>query len=217
MAPLKENYLDILQNIKEISSKAQLIAISKTVPAALCEELLKMGHLLFGENRVQEASEKWPKLRHSYENIQLHLVGPLQSNKARHALELFDVIQTLDREKIAILLAEEQKKTQKYINYYIQVNIGEEEQKAGIAPQYVKEFGDHCRGKLGLNVIGLMCIPPAQEPSGIYFALLQKLAKDCKLNNLSMGMSQDYITALSFGATDIRVGSALFGRRASLV
>lgn len=213
---IEENYKNILNDIKQTNQAAgipRLIAVSKTIPANSCEQLLRLNHRRFGENRIQEAEEKWPPLRKLYSDIELHLIGPLQSNKTKQAMQLFDVIQSVDREKIAALLAEQEQQQQKYLRYYIQINIGEETQKAGIAPLEAKEFVSYCRNDLKLNIIGLMCIPPATQASGIYFALLNKLASKCSLTNLSMGMSKDYRTAIAFGATDIRIGSALFGSR----
>ena len=190
-----------------------LIAVSKTFAAVEIRPVLAAGHRAFGENRVQEAQAKWPALRAEYPGVQLHLIGPLQSNKAADAVATFDVIHTLDRPKIAAVLAAEIAKQGKQLELMIEVNTGMEPQKAGIAPTEVAEFLNHCRGNLKLNVSGLMCIPPVEEEPAVHFAFLAKLARELGLSKLSMGMSADYETALQFGATSVRVGSAIFGTR----
>lgn len=193
-----------------------LVAVSKTFEADEIRPALLAGQRVFGENRVQEAKGKWPELRQEFEGIELHLIGPLQSNKAAEAVALFDVIETVDREKIARALATEMNKQARRLPVYVQVNTGLEPQKAGIAPDGTAAFVSLCRGELSLDVVGLMCIPPADENPGPHFALLARLAADCGLNRLSMGMSSDYETAIAFGATSVRVGSAIFGNRAYL-
>jgi len=192
---------------------ATLVAVSKTFPAEAIRPVLEAGQRHFGENRVQEAQGKWPALREAYPGITLHLIGPLQSNKAADAVALFDVIHTLDRPKIAAALAAEINKQGRHVELMIEVNTGEEPQKAGIKPRETAAFLEHCRGTLGLNVTGLMCIPPVEEEPAVHFAFLAKLARELALPNLSMGMSADFETALQFGATHIRVGSAIFGNR----
>jgi hypothetical protein len=174
---------------------------------------LDAGQRVFGENRVQEAQGKWPALKADYPGIELHLIGPLQSNKAGEAVALFDVIQTIDREKIAAALAAEMKKQGRAPRLYVQVNTGLEEQKAGVDPRETVAFVKRCREVHGLSVEGLMCIPPADENPGPHFALLKKLAAECGVEKLSMGMSGDYELAVKFGATYVRVGSAIFGHR----
>ncbi|AQX31411.1 YggS family pyridoxal phosphate-dependent enzyme [Bartonella schoenbuchensis] len=191
----------------------ELIAVSKTVAAQQIVPLLQAGQLLFAENRVQEAAQKWPCLQEQFEAIKLHLIGPLQSNKVVEAVKIFDVIQTVDREKIAQKLSEEMNKQKKYLPCYVQVNIGLEPQKSGIAPQEVADFVSLCKNKYGLDIIGLMAIPPVEENPGPYFALLAKLAKKAGVSKLSMGMSNDFKTALQFGANVLRIGTALFGQR----
>ncbi|WP_102829999.1 YggS family pyridoxal phosphate-dependent enzyme [Bartonella bovis] len=191
----------------------QLIAVSKTVAAQQIVPLLQAGQRLFAENRVQEAAQKWPRLQEQFEAIKLHLIGPLQSNKTEEAVKIFDVIQTVDREKIAQKLSEEMHKQKKYLPCYVQVNIGLEQQKSGIAPQEVVDFVTQCKNQYGLDIIGLMAIPPVEENPGPYFALLAKLAKKAGVLNLSMGMSNDFKTALQFGANVLRIGTALFGQR----
>ena len=190
-----------------------LVAVSKTFDADEIRPALDAGQRVFGENRVQEAQAKWPGLREDYSGIELHLIGPLQSNKAADAVALFDVIETVDREKIAAALASEIKKQNKAPKLYVQVNTGLEEQKAGIAPKEAVAFVERCRKEHGLAIEGLMCIPPADENPGPHFALLEKLAREAQVEKLSMGMSGDYETAIGFGATSVRVGSAIFGGR----
>lgn len=195
------------------AGEAQLVAVSKTYFDDKIEPILAAGHRVFGENRVQETAQKWPALREKYSDIELHLIGPLQSNKAAEAVSLFDVIESVDRKKIADALANEMEKQSKSLEVYIQVNTGLEEQKAGIAPDDVSAFVDYCRHERQLKVIGLMCIPPADENPGPHFALLRKLADENGLEKLSMGMSGDFEVAIEFGATAVRVGSAIFGAR----
>ena len=190
-----------------------LVAVSKTFSAADIAPFLAAGQKMFGENRVQEASEKWPSLRQDYADIELHLIGPLQTNKVRDAVALFDVIETLDREKLALALRREMTRSGRELPLLVQVNIGGEAQKAGIAPDQAVAFVARCRSAHGLNVIGLMCIPPDGEPPGPYFAHLAGLARDAGLATLSMGMSGDFEIGIAMGATHVRIGSALFGAR----
>ena len=192
----------------------ELIAVSKTFDADEIRPFLDAGQRRFGENRVQEAKQKWPELRASYDGIELHLIGPLQTNKAREAVALFDVIQTVDRDKLAGVLAAEMARAERQLPVFVQVNIGNEPQKAGIAPDEAVAFVARCRETHGLNVVGLMCIPPDGMPPGPYFAHLASLGRDAGVSQLSMGMSGDYETAVQMGATQVRVGSALFGTRA---
>ena len=190
-----------------------LVAVSKTFDAAEIRPAVLAGQRVFGENRVQEAEGKWPGLRAETAGIELHLIGPLQSNKTAEAVALFDVIETVDREKIARTIAAEIAKQGKTLRLYVQVNTGLEPQKAGIAPDDTVAFVAFCRDELGLSVEGLMCIPPADENPGPHFALLARLAERCGVEKLSMGMSGDYDVAIGFGATSVRVGSAIFGTR----
>jgi len=195
------------------AGSVQLVAVSKTFDADAIRPAISAGQRVFGENRVQESQGKWPELKAETAGIELHLIGPLQSNKAADAVALFDVIETIDREKIARAIADEIKRQGKAIKLYVQVNTGLEPQKAGIAPDDTEAFVDLCRKELGLSIEGLMCIPPAEENPGPHFALLAKLAKQAGIEKLSMGMSSDYETAVAFGATSVRVGSAIFGAR----
>ena len=193
--------------------RTQLVAIAKTVDEDGIHQALMAGQRLFGENRVQEAQKKYPALKARYPDLELHLVGPLQTNKVRDAAALFDVIQTLDREKLADALAAERERGGKCPRLFIQVNTGEEAQKAGVLPRDAASLIAYARSR-NLPVEGLMCIPPAQDDAAPHFALLAKLAKDNGLSHLSMGMSGDFELAVKFGATHVRVGSAIFGMRA---
>ncbi len=175
--------------------------------------MIAAGQRVFGENRVQEAKAKWPALRETVPDIELHLIGPLQSNKARDAVALFDAIHTIDRDKIAGAVADEMRKQGRTLRLLVEVNTGGEEQKAGVAPDGVEGFVARCRDTHGLTIDGLMCIPPVDEAPAPHFALLAKIARRLGLASLSMGMSADYETAIAFGATDVRVGSAIFGTR----
>lgn len=190
-----------------------LVAVSKFHDAPSIIPVLEAGHRLFGENRVQEAADKWPALRDSYTGIALHLIGPLQSNKVKEAVATFDVIETVDRMKIARALATEFERCGRQLPCYVQVNTGEEPQKAGVPPAEVDAFVKTCRTELGLDIQGLMCIPPVDEEPALHFALLAKIADRNGLAVKSMGMSADYQTAITFGATHVRVGTAIFGHR----
>jgi len=190
-----------------------LVAVGKTHGAAAIEAAIRAGQRIFGENRVQEAAAKYPALRERHPGLELHLVGPLQSNKTADAVGLFDVLETLDREKLARALAAERDKGRRLPRCYIQVNTGEEPQKAGVAPAKAAAFVRLCRDELALPVEGLMCIPPAGEEPAPHFALLAKLAREQGLPAVSMGMSGDFETAIRLGATHVRVGTAIFGAR----
>lgn len=191
----------------------ELVAVSKTFDPEAIRPFLAAGQRVFGENRVQEAAGKWPELRASYGDIVLHLIGPLQTNKAREAVALFDVIETVDRDKLAGVLASEMERAGRRLPVFVQVNIGHEPQKAGIAPDEAVAFVARCREVHGLDVVGLMCIPPDGVPPGPYFAQLAVLGREAGVAQLSMGMSGDFETAIGMGATHVRVGSALFGTR----
>jgi pyridoxal phosphate enzyme (YggS family) len=192
-----------------------LVAVSKTVPAAVIEEALAAGHRLFGENRVQEAEAKWPALRARYPDARLHLIGSLQRNKVRRAVRLFDVIETLDREELATALAQAIVDAGVRPELLVQVNTGEEPQKAGVPPRDAEAFVARCRDVHRLPIAGLMCIPPADEEPALHFALLREIAGRCGIAGLSMGMSADFETAIAFDATLVRVGTAIFGARAA--
>ena len=195
------------------AAEIALVIVSKTQSAEAIEPLLAAGHRLFGENRVQEAESKWPQLKARWPGVELHLIGPLQTNKVKSALALFDVIQTLDRDSLARELAKEIARSGKTPRLYVQVNTGEEPQKAGVAPAGADAFIRACQQTHGLALEGLMCIPPAGELAAPHFALLRKIAERNGLTCLSMGMSADFETAIACGATHVRVGSAVFGAR----
>ena len=190
-----------------------LVAVSKRQPDDRVEAALAAGHRLFGENRVQEAQARWADRRGTHPDLRLHLIGPLQTNKAAEAVALFDVIEVVDRPKLARILAQEMKRQDRRLACYVQVNTGEEAQKSGVAPADADDFIALCRDECGLDVAGLMCIPPADEEPAMHFALLRTIAERNAVTGLSMGMSGDYEEAVGFGATSVRVGSAIFGAR----
>jgi pyridoxal phosphate enzyme (YggS family) len=213
LAEVKARITNAERQARRTDGAVGLVAVSKTFDAHAIRPAIQAGQRVFGENRVQESQEKWPLLKSETAGLELHLIGPLQSNKADDAVALFDVIETVDREKIARALATAMKQQDRTVRLYVQVNTGLEPQKAGIAPDDVVTFVGFCRGELGLAIDGLMCIPPADENPGPHFALLEKLARQCGVVKLSMGMSGDFETAVAFGATSVRVGSAIFGTR----
>jgi PLP dependent protein len=217
--------IDVLQSYKRVSGEiavtaakagraVQLVAVSKTHDAPHILPVLEAGHRVFGENRVQEAKGKWPALRERFPDLELHLIGPLQSNKAAEAVALFDVIETIDREKIVAAVAAEMRKQARHPKLLVQVNTGREPQKAGIAPEDTIAFLKHIAETHHIKAEGLMCIPPVDEPPQKHFALLRSLGSEAGLKILSMGMSDDYPVAIAEGATHVRVGSAIFGARA---
>ena len=226
-APQIEDALDIKANLAAVQARLKaatrdkgrsaddvtLIAVSKMHPAAAITSAIAAGHLVFGENRVQEAKAKWPSLKAATPDIELHLIGPLQTNKVRDAVALFDVIQTVDRPKLARALAAEMAKTGRRPGIFIEINTGEEPQKAGVMPEAADALIALCRDELDLAPAGLMCIPPQGEEPSLHFALLRDIARRSGLAGLSMGMSDDFETAVRFGATHVRVGTAIFGPR----
>ena len=223
-----ETQTDIAANIEAVQAKiaeaatdagrdpaaVSLIAVSKSHPGSAAAAALAAGHRVFGENRVQEAQEKWPPLKADYPDAVVHLIGPLQTNKTADAVALFDVIQTLDREKLARSLAKEIDRLGRAPDLFVQINTGEEPQKAGVLPLEAYSFIKKCRDEMGLPVVGLMCIPPIDENPALHFALLADMAARNGLHRLSMGMSADFETAVRLGATEVRVGTAIFGTRA---
>jgi pyridoxal phosphate enzyme (YggS family) len=213
LAEVNRRIADAAREARREPSDVTLIAVSKTFTADEIRPVLAAGQRVFGENRVQEAKGKWPGLRQEYPSLALHLIGPLQSNKTREAVELFDSIHTVDRPKIAQAIAEEMMRQGKQLQLFVQVNTGEEQQKAGIMPAEASAFVGFCRNDLKLEIAGLMCIPPVDDEPAVHFAFLAKLARELSLTRLSMGMSSDYETAVNLGATDVRVGSAIFGHR----
>ena len=217
---LETTFASVNAQIKAAQAKApgsadrvQLVAVSKQQPDEKISAALATGHRLFGENRVQEASERWGVRKITYPDLRLHLIGPLQSNKASEAVALFDVIETVDRPKIAAALAKAMAEQNRHLPCFVQVNTGEEPQKSGIIPAETVAFVSQCRTQWGLDIQGLMCIPPQSEEPAMHFALLKKLAQQADVPHLSMGMSADFEEAIAFGAHFVRVGSALFGAR----
>lgn len=222
MSNISSHYNDIQMNILQaardsgrVAEDIILTAVSKKQPMDRIEALLALGHRVYGENRVQEAQERWGDsgLRERHKDLQLRLIGPLQSNKVKDAVSLFDVIETLDRPKLAKKLSAQEDAQGKKLSYFVQVNTGEEPQKAGISPLELGDFVAYCRQDCALDVRGLMAIPPQNEPAGLHFGLLRQWAEKLSLPHLSMGMSSDYVLAIKYGATHVRVGSALFGAR----
>ena len=207
---------DLVRACKEAGrdrSSVTLVAVSKTFNAEAITPVIEAGQIVFGENRVQEAKAKWPGLMSTYPGIALHLIGPLQSNKAKEAVALFDAIHSVDRPSICEALAKEIGFQKRRPQLFVQLNTGEEPQKAGVAPSEADHFIANCREKYGLSISGLMCIPPVDDPPAPHFALTAKIAARNGLKNLSMGMSADFAIAIQFGATHVRVGSAIFGKR----
>ena len=190
-----------------------LVAVSKLQSADKIEVALRKGQRSFGENRVQEAAQKWPLLKKNYPSTKLHLIGPLQTNKVKEAINLFDVIETVDRPKLASEIKKQLIKQDIEITCYVQVNTGEESQKAGIFPSETYDFVKYCEKNIGLRIDGLMCIPPVDEEPALHFTLLSEIADTLNLTTLSMGMSNDFETAIEYGATHVRVGSGVFGER----
>lgn len=218
--PITENFAFIQKEIARAVKKSarpahdvRLMAVTKTQPDDKLDAALAFGQRLFGENKVQEAYEHWAHRRATYPDLELHLIGPLQTNKAKDAVALFDLIETLDREKLCDALADEMRKQDKHIPCYIQVNTGEEEQKSGVMPRDFDKLFRHATQQCGLTVTGLMCIPPENDAPALHFSLLAQMARDYSLPNLSMGMSADFDWAIACGATHVRIGTALFGGR----
>lgn len=215
LAKIKANIAHAAEQDGRHADDVTLVAVSKQQSESRIDSALEAGVRVFGENRVQEAQKHWQDRRLIYDDLCLHLIGPLQTNKSADAVALFDVIETLDREKLAASLAAEMQKQSLNRSCYVQVNTGNEDQKAGITPDETQGFVELCRQKYGINITGLMCIPPIDEEPAMHFALLKNLAEQADIKNLSMGMSNDYEIAIRFGATHIRVGSGLFGARSS--
>lgn len=211
---IRDQIFEAAQDARRSPAEVQLVAVSKVQPYHRIDAALEAGLRVFGENRVQEAQTRWAHRRDQHEDLRLHLVGPLQTNKVKDAVALFDVIESIDRPKLATKLADEMAKQARQLDCFIQVNTGAEEQKAGVLPgDDLVALHKLCTEELGLNILGLMCIPPVSDPAALHFALLSDWAKRLGLGQLSMGMSDDYELAIRLGATSIRVGSALFGSR----
>ena len=213
LAEVKARIVAAARAADRSAADVALVAVGKTFPPGDIRRALLAGHRLFGENRVQEAEAKWPALREEFPDARLHLIGPLQRNKVRKAVTLFDAIETVDRPRLAQALAEAMAETGRRLDCYVQVNTGEEPQKAGVPPAEADAFIRACREEYGLPVAGLMCIPPAKDEPAPHFALLARIAARNGLAGLSMGMSHDFETAVRFGATLVRVGTAIFGVR----
>lgn len=213
LSAVRNRMAEALRDARREPGECTLVAVSKTFDAEAIEPVIAAGQKVFGENRVQEACGKWPALKAAHPGIELHLIGPLQSNKTREAVQLFDAIQSIDRVKIARAVAKEMRAQDRSIELFVQVNTGEEPQKAGIFPDQADRFIAQCRDEFGLQIAGLMCIPPVDEEPSLHFALLEKIARRNGIDGLSMGMSGDFDVAIAFGATHVRVGSAIFGAR----
>ena len=209
-----KNLLNIENNIKKlnISNNPKIIAVSKTFKIDKILPLLEHGHIDFGENKVQEALEKWTSIKKNNSRVKLHMIGKLQTNKVKFAVQIFDFIHSVDSEKLAKKIAEEQHKINKRIKVFLQVNIGDESQKSGINKNEISKYVSYCK-EIGLDLIGLMCIPPVDIDSEIYFKKMKRLNEDQGFKELSMGMSSDFITAAKYSATYLRVGSSIFGKR----
>lgn len=210
---LIQNKVNKIIDKRQLKSKPTIIVISKTFSHNKIKPLIDGGHLHFGENKIQEAEAKWNDIKNNYKNIKLHMVGKLQSNKAKKALNIFDYIHSLDNPKLASKLSQHEKELNKKIKYFIQINLGEEKQKSGIILNDLNNFYDYCTNKLLLNIIGLMCIPPVDLNSQDFFKILKKTADKLNLKELSMGMSMDYEDAVLNGATYLRLGTAILGER----
>ena len=211
---LIENEIQLkIDEFKNLNSVPQIIAVSKTFPINHILPLINHGHLHFGENKIQEALEKWSDIKIDHKELKLHMVGKLQTNKVKFAVQLFDYIHSLDNLKLAKKISTEQQKQKKNLGIFIQINIGNETQKSGILPEQVKNFYEICINDLKLNIIGLMCLPPQDNDKEFFFKRMQELKKLINVKELSMGMSSDYIEAIKHGATFVRIGSKIFGER----
>ena len=212
MENVVKNYNSIKQEIQK-NTNVKLVAVTKTFPIKHILPIINIDHIHFGENKVQEAQEKWTSIKNDFPNIKLHLIGKLQTNKVKFAIPLFDYIHSLDSEKLASKIADEQIKKGFKPKIFIQINIGEEPQKGGIGVNQLEEFYKKCLDIYNLNIIGLMCIPPFDKDSTPFFEKMQNLSKNLNLNEISMGMSDDYLEAIKFSSTFIRIGSKIFGKR----
>ena len=221
MSSIRDNIQKIKEKIRAEKHKSfpndasipKLVAVSKQQPDNKVDQSIQAGHRVFGENRVQEAKQRWQARKVRHPDLELHLIGPLQTNKVRDAIALFDVIEVVDRVKLAKTLAAEMQRQNRHLPCFVQVNTGEESQKAGVLLRETDEFIRFCKENCSLDIVGLMCIPPADEEPAMHFALLREMAKRNDLSELSMGMSSDFEAAITFGATSVRVGSAIFGAR----
>ena len=210
---LVKNKVKEILDKKQLKTNPQIIAVTKTFPSSQITPLLETGHIHFGENKVQEAEAKWLQLKNEYKNLQLHMLGKLQTNKAKKAVNLFNYIHSLDNAKLASKISQFEKELNKKVKLFIQVNIAEENQKTGVVLNDLNTFYKYCTQDLSLNIIGLMCLPPVGSKSQEYFQILRKSSEKLNLKNLSMGMSTDYEDAILYGSTHIRIGTAIFGKR----
>jgi len=208
-----KNKINEIINKKQLKTKPKIIVVTKTFSLEKILPLLEYGHVHYGENKVQEAEDKWGKTKKNYKNLQLHMVGKLQSNKAKKAVELFDYIHSLDNEKLALKISQYQKELNKNIKLFIQLNLADEDNKAGLTINNLNSFYNYCVKKLSLNVVGLMCLPPVDQNTDKYFKLLKKSSKDLNLKELSMGMSSDFENAVANGSTFLRLGTSIMGKR----
>ena len=213
---LIKNEVNEIINKKQLHIFPQIIAVTKTFTLKKIFPLIEMGHVHFGENKIQEAETKWFDIRNSHKNLQLHMIGKLQSNKAKKAIQLFDYIHSLDNQKLAFKLNEYERELNKKSKFFIQINIGQEDQKSGILLNDLFDFYNYCTKELSLNVIGLMCLPPIDSDSKKYFEILKKNSEKLKLKDLSMGMTSDYKEAILYGSTYLRIGTGIFGEREAL-
>ena len=209
---VKSKVIEII-NKKQLKTKPEIIAITKTFQLSKFKPLLELGHIHFGENKIQEAESKWVELKKDYKDIKLHMVGKLQSNKAKKAVKLFDYIHSLDNAKLALKISQFEKELNKKTKLFIQVNLAEEKQKSGVLLNDLNKFFDYCTKDLSLNIVGLMVLPPATQDSNQYFKILKEKSREFNLDDLSMGMSDDYENALIYDATFLRLGTAIFGSR----
>ena len=210
---LIQNKINEIINRKQLKTKPEIVVVSKTFPLENIMPLLEYGHIHYGENKIQEADDKWSEIKKNYKNLQLHMVGKLQTNKVKKALVLFDYIHSLDNKKLAVKLSQYQKELDKKVKLFIQVNVGNENQKSGIPSEELNDFFNYCSKDLSLNIIGLMCLPPMNSNSGDYFKILKLHADKLNLKELSMGMSSDFQDAILNGATFLRLGSIILGER----
>jgi len=212
---LVQNKINEIINKKQLKTKPNIVVVTKTFSISNILPLLEHGHLHFGENKVQEAEDKWSPIKSKYKNINLHMVGKLQSNKVKKALVLFDYIHSLDNEKLALKISQHQNELNKRIKIFIQINLAEEKQKSGISLSNLNEFYNYCINELSLNIIGLMCLPPFESNSEKYFKLLKENSDKLKLNELSMGMSSDFEKAIVYGSSFLRLGTLIMGSRST--
>ena len=212
---LVKNKVKEILDIKQLKTIPEIIAVTKTFPLNKIIPLLETGHIHFGENKIQEAERKWPEVKKIYKDLQLHMLGKLQSNKAKKAIKLFDYIHSLDNAKLALKLSQYEKELNRKMKLFIQVNIAEESHKSGILLNDLNSFYNYCTKELSLNIIGLMCLPPINSNSNEYFRILKKASENLNLKDLSMGMSADYEQAILNGSTYLRLGTAIFGERST--